>query len=257
MELQKFDVGARAFEGLGGGQEEFYMPSAMCDFPIAWGVANAFFAIQNTDLNNSTNVTITYYKGDGSVAGTETKSVGPGAKTSFGTCAQADPGFIGSAKVTSDTTDVIAMGKIEGMGLSTAYVGIGQGSQQLALPYVRWATDANYDNGSQQRVFITIQNVGDSTITGPITVQYIDRDGAVAGTHTINTDLPSGSKATSNAVNAGLSEFGVYNNGTAFGGGVIVTGPNGSELGAVARVQSRVPATGLFAAEDYNGMAMP
>ena len=257
MELQKYDVGNRAFEGLGSGATNYFMPSALCNYAIPGGNTNTFYAIQNTSDSTSTNVTVTYFDTSGVNQGNETKSVGPGAKASFSTCDVVSSGFLGSAKVESSATPVIAMGKIEGAGLTTAYVGIGSGSAKVSLPYVRWATDANFQNGSQQRVFIALQNVGSSTITGPITVEYIDRDGNVSGTHTINTDLDSGSKANSNATSAGLSEFGVYANGTQFGGGVIITGPPGSELAAIARVQSWVPATGQQAGEDYNGMDVP
>jgi len=37
----------------------------------------------------------------------------------------------------------------------------------------------------------------------------------------------------------------------------LITGPPGSELAAIARVQSWVPATGQQAGEDYNGMDVP
>jgi len=255
MELQRYDVGARAFEGLGSGASEFYMPSALCNYGSNNQVTN--YAIQNTSLSTSTDVTVTYYDTAGSVAGSETKNIGPGSKASFATCNTVASGFIGSAKIGNTTQPIIAMGKAAGGGLFTAYVGIGSGSDAIALPYVRWATDANFQSGSQQRVNIAIQNVGTSAVTGPITVKYIDRDGNVSGTHTINTDLDPGSKANSNATNAGLSEFGVYANGTQFGGGVLIEGPSGSELGAIARVASWVPALGQNAGEDYNGMNVP
>jgi len=51
-------------------------------------------------------------------------------------------------------------------------------------------------------------------------------------------------------------EFGHNNNGT-FGGGAIITGPGGSQLVAVARVESKVPATSETVGEDYNGIVIP
>jgi hypothetical protein len=247
-------TGAKAFEGVGSGAKTFFMPSALCDFFTGGKIQNTNFAIQNADLAQPTQVTVLY--SDGS---SETKTVQPGSKQSFNTCAAGTgSGFLGSATVTSTTTDVIAVGKASGGGLSTAYVGFpaGSGSEKLALPYVRWPTVANFNSGKQQRVNIAIQNIGSSTVTGDIVVKYIDRDGNVSGTHTITTDLASGAKANSNATNAGLSEFGVYNNGTQFGGGVIIEGPSGSELAAIARVATYVPATGDVVGEDYNGMGV-
>jgi hypothetical protein len=244
-------VGARAFEGLGSGGALFYMPSALCNYPVSGGFTNTAYAVQNTSLTTSTNVTVQYSNGK-----SESQNIGPGAKGSFNACnASGMPnGFIGSAKITSSATDIIAIGKAAGQGLSTAFEGVATGSEKLALPYVRWATDANFNNGSQQRVNIAIQNVGTTTITGNIIVKYIDRDGNVVGTHTITTDVAPEAKVNSNATNAGLSEFGVYAGGTQFGGGAIIEGPSGSELAVVARVTSVVVATGLRAGEDYNGI---
>jgi hypothetical protein len=227
------------------------MPSALCNYPVSGGFTNTAYAVQNTSLTTSTNVTVEYSNGM-----SESQNIGPGAKGSFNACnATGMPnGFIGSAKITSSATDIIAIGKAAGQGLSTAFEGVALGSEKLALPYVRWATAANFNNGSQQRVNIAIQNVGTTTITGNILVKYIDRDGNVVGTHTITTDVAPEAKVNSNATNAGLSEFGVYAGGTQFGGGAIIEGPAGSELAVVARVASVVVATGLRAGEDYNGI---
>jgi len=247
-------TGSRAFEGLGSGSLNFFMPSALCAYPIPGGVTNTAYAVQNTSLTTSTSVTVLYSNG-----ATETQVIGPGAKGSFNACNATGmtSGFLGSAKITSTTTDIIAIGKAAGVGLSTAYVGVNSGSSKISLPYVRWATDTNFNDGKQQRVNLAIQNVGNTTITGNVLVKYIDRDGNVAGTHTITTDIAPEAKVNSNATNAGLSEFGVYAGGTQFGGGVIIEGPSGSELAAIARVASYVVATGLRAGEDYNSMPIP
>jgi hypothetical protein len=74
------------------------------------------------------------------------------------------------------------------------------------------------------------------------------------GTHTITTDVLSGAKVNSNASLAGLTEFGYANN--TFGGSVIVEGPSGSSLVAIARVQSVVPGVEVVG-EDYNGIPVP
>lgn len=247
-------TGARAFEGLGEGGTKFYMPSALCNYAVPGGVTNTAYAIQNTNLSTSTNVTVTYSNGI-----FETKSIGPGAKASFTACSASGmpSNFLGSAIVESTNTDIIAIGKADGTGLSTAFVGVAMGASKVALPYVRWATDNNFWNGTQQRVYIAIQNVGGSTIpANTIQVKYIDRDGNVQGTHIINTALDPEKKANSNATNAGLSEFGVYAGGTQFGGGVIIEAP-GYQISAIARVQSWVTATSQYAAEDYNSIDIP
>jgi hypothetical protein len=249
MELSISATGASAFEGVGAGSKTFYMPSALCQ---AFG-ANTSYAIQNTSLTTQTNVTVTYSNG-----ATQTQTIPPGAKRSYVACnATGMPtGFNGAATVTSSATDVIAIGKAYGSGLSTAFVGASQGAAKVALPYVRWASNANFAAGVQQRTNITIQNIGGSALpANSVTVQYVDKNGTVVGTHTINVQIAQGAKVNSNATMAGLSEFGVYPDGS-FGGGAIVTGPGGAQLAVVARVSTQIAAN-LYASEDYNGMPVP
>jgi hypothetical protein len=249
MELAIAGTGNKAFEGVASGAITTYMPSALCQ---AFGGTNTSYAVQNTSLTTATNVTVTY-----SNAATETQNILPGAKKSFVACNAAGMvnGFSGSATIVSATTPVVAIGKAYGLGLSTAFAGASSGSAHVGLPYVRWASDANYATGTQQRVNLTIQNVGTSTITGDILVKYVNRDGVVVGTHTISTDVTVGAKVNSNATNAGLTEFGVYA-GPQFGGGALVVAPDGSQIAVVARVSTQV-SPGAFASEDYNGMTAP
>ena len=249
MELSTSGNGASAFEGVSGSATttKVYMPSALCD---AFGGQNSAYAVQNTSSSNPTNVTVTYSNGL-----TQTASIPAGGKQSFVTCTAAGmpSGFSGSATIQSATEDIIAIGKVYGTGLSTAFVGATAGAETLALPYVRWALQANYDNGTQQRTFLAIQNVGAATITGDVIVRYIDKNGNEVGTHTISADIPVGGKVNSNATLAGLTEFG-YTGG--FGGSVLIEGPGGSSLVAIARVQSVVPGVETVG-EDYNGIPVP
>jgi hypothetical protein len=250
LDLKINGVGGLAFESVASGGTTFYMPTALCN---VFNGQNTSYAIQNTDLTNSTNVTVTYSSGE-----TDTSEIGPGAKASFPACDVNDAGFSGSATVSSDTTPVIAVGKAFGAGLSTGFMGAASGYEQLALPYVRYTADATYLAGTRQRVFIAIQNVGGSNVSD-VTVQYLDKNGAVVGTHTIDS-IGAGEKANSNAANAGLTEFGYYDDNT-FGGSVIITGPAGSELVAIARVNTCTANNGtactLLAGEDYNAMPVP
>lgn len=249
MELKIAGPGASAFEGVPSGATTFYMPSALCNY---LGQSTAY-AVQNTSLTTSTSVTVEYSNGT-----SETKSVGPGAKQSFMGC---DPSgmpsnFLGSAVVTSTDTPVIAIGKVGGAGKSTAFVGASSGASNIALPYVRWTADSNWFSGSRQRVFIAIQNIGSSSIpSGSIQVKYIDKNGNVSGTHTINQSAAVGGKVNSTAADAGLTEFGYYTDGS-FGGGAIITGPSGSELAVIARVSTYLASDNVVG-EDYNGMPIP
>jgi hypothetical protein len=248
MELAVQGINASAFEGVGQGSTTFYMPSALCE---AFGGTNTSYAIQNTSLTDSANVTVTFSNG-----ATASANIGPGAKSSFIAC-QAQgmtQNFNGSAVITSNVP-VIAIGKAYGLGLSTAFVGVSEGAARIAVPYVRWASAANWAAGTQQRVNLTIQNIGAADLAaGSVRVDYIDRDGNVVGTHTLGA-ITSEGKVNSNPADGGLTEFGVYPGGQ-FGGGAMVVGPNGSQLAVVARVSTQV-AAGQFASEDYNGIVVP
>jgi len=252
MELDITGTGAKAFESVATGATTVYMPSALCNFS---GGQNTSYAVQNTSLTTATDVTVTFNPGGLTV----TKNIGPGAKASFPACDTVTAGFLGSATVTSATTPVIAVGKAYGAGLSTAFLGAPNGVANLALPYVRWAPGAYYNDGSRQRTYIAIQNVGSAAIpAGSIVLTYTDSFGHT-GTHTYASDLAVGAKFNSNASNAGLSWFGMAEPpASGFGGGVIIncTAP-GCQLIAIARVATYIPATSSTAAEDYNAMATP
>jgi hypothetical protein len=254
MELETAGIGLKAFEGVASGGSFFYMPSALCN---AFGGTNTSYAIQNTSLTTNTDVTVTYSDNLGGVY-TQTKTIGPGAKASFVGCDVMVAGTYGAAVVESTATDVIAIGKAYGAGLTTAFNGVDIGYQTIALPYVRWALTANYDAGLGQRTFITIQNVGAALVEGDvITVAYRGPDGTVEGTHTITigtAGLPNGAKVNSDASQAGLDEFGYY--GSVFGGAAVITGPTGSNLAAVARVSTQT-SPGVFVSEDYNSQPVP
>ena len=246
-------VGVKAFEGVAAGSSYIYMPSAMCDaFPSSAGSQDSAYAIQNTSLSSSTTVTVTYKTTTGGTY-TDTKVVGPGAKGAFLACGVIPSGQSGSAIIESSTTPVVAIGKVYGQGLTTAFLGVDTGFDTLALPYVRWADNTNWFSGAQQRTYIAIQNVGPLIPEDEvITVQYVDYAGVVRGTHTITIGvggLATGAKISSNASSAGLTSFGYY--GTIYGGAAIITGPGGSQLAAIGRVASYLGG-GYMAAEDYN-----
>jgi hypothetical protein len=174
-----------------------------------------------------------------------------GAKQSFNACDVNADGYIGSAVITA-TGDIVAMGKVFGGGLSTAFLGFNNGAAKVALPYVRWTTDHWFD-GTRQRAYIAIQNVGANLAAGAVTVKYYDKTGTLVGTDTLGA-IAAGGKVNSNAGNVGAAEFGYYADGT-FGGSAVVEGPAGAELAVIVRVQSRVGASSV--AEDYSGIAIP
>jgi len=251
MELSTNNIQASGFEGVTGGAKTLYMPSAICNYH---GISSSY-AIQNTSTTGqSANVTVTYNNGN-----KQTATIPGGAKASFQGCGTATPSvnppnYLGSAIITSDNADIVGIGKIGGAGLSTAFVGATQGASTLALPYVRWSESRfNTNQKDRQRTNIAIQNVGSAIPAGQVKVEYHDKDGNLVGTDTIQTDLANGGKANSNPLKIGSNgnEFGY--SGTQFGGSVILRGPAGSQLVAVARVESYL-APGQTVGEDYNGI---
>ncbi len=267
IELSTTGSNTYAFESLAEGASTIFMPSALCKFN---SVMDASFAIQNSG-SVDVNISITLTSSTLPVV-TKTYDLGsltPGSKTSFNNCGPvSDPmpnGFIGSAVITATSTtgtpEIVAVGKIFGGGLSTAYVGVSNGADKLAIPYVRWTT-THWNDGTRQRAFIAIQNVG-SDIVGDVVVDYIGRDGTVLCSQTLSytagDPLSSGEKVSVNAGQTGnpaCEEFGYYADG--FGGGAIITAPAGSQLAAITRIQTVFPAnTSNYVAEDFNAIAVP
>jgi hypothetical protein len=239
---------------------------------------DTFYAIQNASLTTATQITVRYFNLDGSQKAVHGPiPVAAGGKHSSNTCAPSDgtdmTGFSGSATIESTGgVNIVAIGKAQNSLLAggpntqdvlTAFLGEKSGARKLALPFARWGSDARYtapsNNGGIQRSFIAIQNIGNTTIpAGQLSVEYRDKNGALVATQTNPNALAPKAKFNTNPNNAGAlgkngmnpGEFGYYTDGT-FGGGVVVTGPAGSQLIAVARVQN--PGAG----EDYNGAPVP
>lgn len=256
-----------AYQGVPGGATTLYMPSALCNF--TGQKQTSFYAIQNTSTTTSTDITTRF---TGTALGVpvdvtlDSVTIPPGAKaptvSGCGDAANSIPdNFIGSAVITSDAQPIIGIGKVVGTGVfATAHEGTATGSRWLALPYVRY-TDLWYkynSNPNVQRTAIAVQNIGGSTLAaGSVLVEFVGPTGNVLGTYTNPEALDPGEKFSFSPKTAGLPEFGYVPNGTtgkpvSYGGGAIVTGPDGSSLAALARVSSNTTAGDV--AEDYNGI---
>jgi hypothetical protein len=148
------------------------MATALCNS----GGATTAYAVQNVSSTN-TNVTVTYSNNNA-----QTQTINAGAKKSFDGCGANNPaGFSGAATITSSAGDIIAIGKVYKPGApstySTAFMGESRGSNRVALPYVRYTSDANYNAGTRQRAFLAIQNVGANTVSN-VKVKYLNKNGA-------------------------------------------------------------------------------
>ncbi|MEM3485592.1 MAG: hypothetical protein QXI12_08230 [Candidatus Methanomethyliaceae archaeon] len=249
MELGTSDNRAYAFEGTVESGSKVYMPSALCKYTAA--PQTTAYAVQNVS-SVPVQVTVKYSSG----ANDGPYTIDAGGKRSFDGCAVNAPGFIGSAVIEATGGNIVAIGKVYGGGLYTAFLGFTSGASKVALPYIRY-TQSGWTNGTRQRAFIAIQNVGTSDLpAGAVSVKYYDKNGALVGTHTLGA-IPVGGKVNSNASMIGQAgnEFGYYPDGT-FGGSAVVEGPSGSQLAVVVRVATYVSPSET-AGEDYTGIPIP
>lgn len=251
MELQLTGDNTYAFEGAAETGLKIYMPSALCNFGPNSDTTSAY-AVQNTSATVNASVQVKY--SNGKIDGPYT--LAPGAKRSFNGCAAGNPtGFLGSAIISSTGAEIVAVGKIYGGGLSTAFLGFPNGGSKIALPYVRW-TETHWLDGTRQRAYIAIQNVGtEDLLAGEAKVKYYDKYGSLVGTHNLPAILVGG-KVNSNPSVLGAigSEFGTYPDGS-FGGAAIVEGPSGSQLAVVVRIQTYI-GNGNSVGEDYTGVSV-
>ncbi len=257
QELNLINDNLYAFEGVASGSTTVYMPSAFCSFGTG-GAINSAYAVMNVGTA-SVDVTVAYAAPGLTQAPV---TILPGKKASFPGCGAApnvNPApYIGSAVITavmtpasSGTVAITAIGKVGGNGLSTAFSGVGDGSQIVAVPYVRWTNLQWTTGGSRQRVNISIQNVGAATIpAGQLSVDFYDADGLPKGTITNPADILVGGKWSTNASTID-PEFGYWLSKT--GGGAIITGPAASKLAVIARASTYLTTT-TSTGEDYNAI---
>lgn len=266
IEQQTNGVGTYAFEGITAGSQNMFVATALCN---VFGGNSTSYAVQNIDTATNANVTVTYRGINNAtqapVNRTATATISPGAKSSFIACdAGVGDNFTGAAAISSNVP-IVVIAKVFGSSRTTAWLGEAQGSPKLALPYVRYSDDGSFATGNFQRTFIAIQNVASSTVNN-VVVEYRDKNGGLVGTHTI-ASIASGEKANTNATlatpaagktPADLLNFGnpQSNPGGGFGGAAMVVGPAGSQLIAVARVETRdtFANPNVTVAEDYNGI---
>jgi hypothetical protein len=244
---------ASSVEATKGGANTVYMPIMLCKLNGV-GTATSSYAIQNADVVTST-FTLTVRKLDGSVQlNSETYTLKPSSKASVDLCKTGflPAGFNGSAVINSTGGKIVAVGKVYGEGLSTAFLGATSGAQVLAAPYIRFAPNTTFQSGARQRTFIAVQNLGTDAV--PVTVSYRNKDGAEVKSVTLNVP-GNGGKANTDPGSAGALDskgrFGEYDDGS-FGGGVIISGPTGAKLVATVRVLSGVGA--VRTGEDYNAI---
>lgn len=263
---------ATSFEGvpISKAANTVYVATGLCE---RFGL-DTFYAVSNSGLAGDAEITIEYRSTAGAVVASDGPyTIGPGQKKSINTCKPSDStnmsNFSGSAIITSVGNPVVAMGKGQNSinagkpataDVFTAFLGEPAGTSKMALSFVRWANDAEYNSasnvGGRQRTYLAVQNLENSEVK--INVHYNDKNGNTVETQQLI--IPALAKANSDAKSAGATgaagmkpdSFGYYLDGT-FGGGVVIEADASNSTAkfiAIGRTQN--PGAG----EDVNGMAI-
>ena len=264
---------AANFEGipLSAAANTIYMPTGLCQ---RFGL-DTFYAVQNASLSNSATITVTYRNTDGSVKTTDGPyTIGAGGKKSITTCSPSSgasmANFTGSAVIESTGAPIAVIGKAQNslaagtpgtLYVFTAFLGQPAGTSKMALPFVRWAKDADYNAasnvGGKQRTFIAIQNLEATSIK--VTVTFKDKNGVTVaanagGSNPQTITIPAYAKANTDANTAlvlgAAGQFGYYVDGTFGGGAIIEAHADNPTAKFIAIVRAQNPGAG----EDYNSM---
>ncbi|MFZ5917804.1 MAG: hypothetical protein ACOYZ7_12765 [Chloroflexota bacterium] len=270
---------AANFEGvpLSKAATTVYLATGLCE---RYGL-DTYYAVQNASLTPGEDafIEVTYRDTNGNTVATDGRyEIGPGQKKSIVTCSPSDStdmsNFTGSAVINSynaatGTTagaPIVAIGKAQtsaNAGTSTtadaftAFLGEPAGVSKIAVPFIRWASDANFiaSNPGKQRTYIAIQNLGSSTVK--VNVTYKDRNGSTVGS-TQTLTIAGYAKANSDPASAGVlnvstdmntDEFGYYKDGGYGAGAIIEAHPDNPTATFIAIVR----ANNQGASEDYNG----
>ena len=266
---------AANFEGipLSGAANTVYVPTGLCQ---RFGL-DTFYAVQNASLTPGATATInvTYRNTDGSVKTTDGPyTIGPGQKKSITTCAPSSgapmANFSGSAVVASTGAPIAVIGKAQNSQAAgspatqyvfTAFLGKPAGTSKMALPFVRWAKDSDFNAasnaGGKQRTFIAIQNLQSTPIK--VTVTFKDKNGVTVtpnagGSNPQTITIPGYAKANTDASTAlvlgATGQFGYYPDNTFGGGAIIQAHADNPTAKFIAIVRAQNPGAG----EDYNSM---
>ena len=275
---------AANFEGLPLSRADttIYLATGICE---NFGL-DTYYAVQNASLTGSAFIEVTYRNTAGNTVATDGRyEIGPGQKYSIITCSPSDStdmhAFSGSAVInsydaatgTTEGAPIVAIGKAAtsinyptsgSTNAFTAFMSEPVGVSKIALPFIRWASNANFvaSQPSKQRSYIAIQNLEATEIK--VNLTYKDRNGVTAGS-TQTLTIPAYSKGNSDPNGAGAvaggaalgmndGEFGYYTDG-GFGAGTIVEAhPDNPDAKFIAIVRVT---NGAGAQEDYNGPPAP
>jgi hypothetical protein len=183
-------------------------------------VNNSGFQVQNLGTATA-NITIVYYKTDGTEAGRQSDTIpSSSSKTYFGSTMQVAAGFNGSVVISSDQP-VVAITNLVNASLIDSYGGFSGGATALSLPLIQ---KGNFGIDS----WIAVQNAG--TADAVVSIAYTPGLSGNAGTEVPTTIKPGAAASFFQKNNASL--------GTTFVGSAKVTSTNGQPIVAVVNQET-------------------
>ncbi len=166
---------ASATESISSGGTKIYMPLAMC---YSMGGVFTSYYVFNTDPAQSAKVTVTYNTGK-----TEIQTLDKQTGRYFHACNPKGTafGYTGSAIITSNGPQILAIGTVQQLGMDGSFVGQTTGADRLALPYAYYSS-SKYSNGQRSRTVISVMNMGGALKAGNVVAKYFGKDGKLIGT---------------------------------------------------------------------------
>ncbi len=168
------------YNGVGAGSTIAWLPMF---FKNGFGSYNTALYIQNVTASNA-NLTIQYINLDGTVACTDTDTLGANASKGYWSLAVACDsgslplGFVGGVKVTS-TQNILAVGRAHLGTQITTYNGFAGGAGSAYVPMLFRKAYA----GGSYNAALYLQNVSGSS--ADVTIEYVDNAGAIAATQNV------------------------------------------------------------------------
>ncbi len=168
------------YNGMAAGSTTAWLPMF---FKNGFGSYNTALYIQNVTAN-SANLTIEYLNLDGTVACTDTDSLGANASKGYWSLSVAcdmgslPGGFVGGVKVTS-THDILAVGRAHLGTQITTYNGFDGGATSAYAPMLFRKAYA----GGSYNAALYLQNV--SGFSADVTIEYVNNNGVVVATQNV------------------------------------------------------------------------
>ncbi len=168
------------YNGMSSGSTSAWLPMF---FKNGFGSYNTALYVQNV-TGNSADLTIQYLNLDGTIACTDTDTLGANASKGYWSLAVAcdtgslPSGFVGGVKVTS-TENILAVGRAHLGTQITTYNGFAGGAGSAYVPMLFRKAFA----GGSYNAALYLQNV--SGASADVSIEYVDNAGAVAATQNV------------------------------------------------------------------------